>query len=121
MPHDESQPAQPSPQDAAPGEPGRDSFPFPQPSDVTDPDAAGLPPHIKLPDPLRYRVDQLRAMMVTNAVALAFVTLLFKFNPKYPQAVGACWGAIFIYFCINTIRFLRAQAKLKAREHDSLP
>ncbi|MCE9590927.1 MAG: hypothetical protein K8S99_10425 [Planctomycetes bacterium] len=86
------------------------------PRQPDDPDAAGLPPGVELPDPVRYRADQLRGLLLSNVVALAVLLVLVALMPNFRALPAGCATVVAVVAVFNLLRWLDARRALRSHE-----
>lgn len=82
----------------------------PQPD---DPEAQGLPAHVKLPEVYAFKRDQLRARLFVSLVVLALLGLLTWFSETYRMLYGVCTAAAAIAVVVLIVRYLLARSDAK--------
>lgn len=90
--------------------PNRDSTPKLRIVRPDDPDAAGLPPNVELPEPRAFRRDQLRALAASNAAGLMIILICAGISSgravRLLQILAALLAVLLV---VNTARWLLAR------------
>ena len=86
-----------------------------------DPDAAGLPPHIRLPDADVYRQTQYRSRLILSAAALIFLLVYSLLSTNYRIVSWLCTGIVAVSFFFNLWRYLAASKRMRAHPTAAVP
>ena len=89
------------------------------PSDMPDPDAQGLPPHVLLPPAAAYRRDQLRARLVVCLIATVALVLLTFVSQQYRTLAIICTALAAVATLVMAVRFALAWRKAARAAHAS--
>lgn len=77
-----------------------------------DPDAHGLPPGVVLPEPHVFARDQLKGLVISNAVGFVALLLLSIWSPTSPKLLAMLAGLLGVMLVVNVGRWALAARKV---------